>query len=74
LEIGQKKELGLISDGSGLIGYRPLAFATVKTPGRQAVSGSPTFFFIRKLRNYLESFGFYSAIAIVLHRFVATTS
>jgi hypothetical protein len=48
--------------------------ASVKTPGRQAVSSPHALFFIHKLRNYLEGFGFYSAIAFVLHRLVATTS
>jgi hypothetical protein len=33
----------------------------------------PALFFIRKLRDYQEGFGFQSAIAIVLHRLVATT-
>jgi hypothetical protein len=30
----------------------------VKTLDRQAISGPPTLFFIRELRNYLEGFGF----------------
>jgi hypothetical protein len=47
---------------------------SAKTLDRQAVSSPPALFFIRKLRNYLEGLGFYSAIAIVLHRLVATTS
>jgi len=47
---------------------------SAKTPGGQAVSGPHALFFIRELRNYLEGFGFYSALAIVLHRLVATTS
>jgi hypothetical protein len=30
----------------------------VKTLDRRAISGPPTLFFIRELRNYLEGFGF----------------
>ena len=45
---------------------------SVKTLDGQAVSVPPAIFFIGKLRNYLEGFGFQSAIAIVLHRLVAT--
>jgi len=37
---------------------RVSGLTSVKTLDRQAVSGAPTLFFVRELRNYLEGPGF----------------
>jgi len=37
---------------------RVSGLTSVKTLDRQAVSGAPTLFFVRELRNYLEGSGF----------------
>jgi hypothetical protein len=57
-----------------VIPWQLVGLASVKTPGRQAVSSTHALFFIHELRDYLEALGFYFTIAIVLHRLVATTS
>jgi hypothetical protein len=56
----------MTASGNRCLPWQPASLASAKTLDGRAVSKPPTLFFIRELRNYLEGFGFLSAIAIVL--------
>jgi hypothetical protein len=60
-----------LGTSSALAGIRPDLGQNARQTGG---FGFSTLFFARELRNYLEAFGFQSAIALVLRSLVATTS